>query len=83
MKQLIVLTKKTDSVYLKKRNIPENYDPTGAYDFPAWKDCFDSDIRATYERLHEDLLYTDKKQNFDVAIQTFERISAVFAEIGE
>ena len=83
LKRLITLTKETDSVYLEKRNIPENYDPTGAYDFPAWKNCFDDDIRSIYERLHEDLLYTDEKQEFDVAVQTFERISALFAEIGE
>ena len=83
LKRLITLTKETDSAYLEKRNIPENYDPTGAYYFPAWKDCFNDDIRSIYERLHEDLLYTDEKQNIDVAIQTFERISALFAEIGE
>ena len=83
LKRLITLTKETDSVYLEKRNIPENYDPTGAYDFPAWKNCFDDDIGSIYERLHEDLLYTDEKQEFDVAVQTFERISALFAEIGE
>ena len=83
LKRLITLTKETDSVYLEKRNIPENYDPTGAYDFPAWMNCFDDDIRSIYERLHEDLLYTDEKQEFDVAVQTFERISALFAEIGE
>ena len=83
LKRLVTLTKETDSVYLEKRNIPENYDPTGAYDFPAWKDCFNDDIRSIYERLHEDLLYTDEKQNFNLAVQTFERISALFAEIGE
>ena len=83
LKRLIRLTKETDSAYLGKRNIPENYDPTGAYDFPSWKDCFNDDIRSIYEHLHEDLLYTDEKQDFDVAIRTFEKISAVFAEIGE
>ena len=83
LKRLITLTKETDSAYLEKRNIPENYDPTGAYDFSAWKGCFDDDIRSIYEHLHEDLLYTDEKQDFDVAVQTFEIISALFAEIGE
>lgn len=83
LKRLITLTKETDSAYLEKRNIPENYDPTGAYDFPAWKGCFDDDIRSIYEHLHEDLLYTDEKQDYDVAVQTFEIISALFAEIGE
>lgn len=30
-----------------------------------------------------ELLYTNEKQDFDVAIQTFEKISALFAGIGE
>lgn len=83
LKNLIGLTKETDTVYLEKRNISENYNPSGAYDFFSWKDCFNDDIRSIYEHLHEDLLYTDEKQNFDVAIQTFEKISTLFAEIGE
>lgn len=83
LKRLIVLTKETDSIYLEKRNLPENYNPTGAYDFPMWRDCFDNEVRSAYEHLHEDLLYTDEKQNFDDAINTFERISTLLAEIGE
>lgn len=34
-------------------------------------------------RLHEDLLYTNEKQNFDDVLSTFKRISEIFAEIGE
>lgn len=83
LKRLIILTKKTDWVYLEKRSIPKEYDPIGIYDFPAWKDRFNDDIRSIYEHLHEDLLYTDEKQDFDAAIQAFEKISASFAEIGE
>lgn len=60
-----------------------NYAPTGAYDFSEWKDCFDDDIWSIYEHLHEDLLYTNEKQEFAVAVQTFEKISALFADIGE
>ena len=34
-------------------------------------------------RLHEDLLYTDQKQNFDDAINVFEEINKIFASIEE
>ncbi|WP_316637683.1 nucleotidyl transferase AbiEii/AbiGii toxin family protein [uncultured Ruminococcus sp.] len=83
LKRLIRLTKETDSVYLQKRNIPEDYDPTAAYDFPSWQSRFDSNIRSIYERLHETLLYTDEKQDFDKAIQVFDFISRTFREIEE
>ena len=57
--------------------------PTGPYDFPSWAQYFDSNIRLRYESLHEDLLYTDKKQDFSKAIKTFREISCIFEEIGE
>ena len=39
--------------------------------------------KETYERLHEDLLYTDEKQRFSDAINAFEQINAILTEIGE
>lgn len=83
MRNLLVLTKETDSYYLEKRNVPEEYNPLGAYDFASWSHCFDDKIRTRYERLHEDLLYTDIRQDFDEAIQTFSMIDVIFANIGE
>ena len=44
---------------------------------------FNTRIRSTYESLHTTLLYTDEKQDFDIALETFEQISARLAEIGE
>ncbi|MBR5618396.1 MAG: nucleotidyl transferase AbiEii/AbiGii toxin family protein [Clostridia bacterium] len=82
LKRLIVLTKQTDSVYLEKRNIPENYDPTGAFGFSKWRQDFMT-AKDAYEHLHEDLLYTDEKQIFEDAIKTFEQIDAVLTAIGE
>lgn len=82
LKRLIVLTKQTDSVYLEKRNIPENYDPTGAYGFAAWKNEFMT-AKDAYEKLHEELLYTDEKQIFTDAVKTFEQIDAILSSIGE
>ena len=82
LKRLVALTKQTDSVYLEKRNIPENYDPTGPFDFFAWKAEFMT-AKETYEHLHDDLLYTDEKQIFENAVRTFEQIDRILAAIGE
>lgn len=82
LQRLIVLVKQTDSVYLEKRSIPKEYDPSGAYDFPAWKGEF-TKAKDVYEKLHEDLLYTDEKQHFDDAVKAFEYINYILTEIGE
>ncbi len=82
LKRLMDLTKKTDSVYLEKRNLPENYDPTGAYGFNKWKAEFLT-AKDVYERLHEDLLYTDEKQVFADAVDAFENINRILEAIGE
>ena len=37
----------------------------------------------TYEHLHEDLLYTDEKQNFGDAVSVFEQIDELLRQIGE
>ena len=83
LKHLVQLTKDTDSFYIGRRNVPAEYDPTGPYDFRFWQHHFDSGIRATYASLHESLLYTDEKQDFDEAISTFEAINEMLSEIGE
>lgn len=83
LKHLVQLTKYTDSFYIGRRNVPAEYDPTGPYDFQSWQHHFDSGIRATYESLHESLLYTDEKQNFDEAVRTFDAINKILSEIGE
>ena len=83
LKYLLKLTKETDSYYLQKRNISQEYDPLGAYAFGTWKKYFNDEIRRRYETLHEDLLYTHDCQNFDNAIKTFEFINQLFSSIGE
>ena len=55
----------------------------GNYDFAKWKEFFDENIRKRYESLHEDLLYTDEKQDFEKAIAAFERMDELLKEIGE
>ena len=83
LKRLLLLTKETDSFYLTKRNIAKDYNPLGKYAFSMWRDKFDKTIKARYESLHEDLLYTSEKQNFDDAIAAFNTIDRIFSEIGE
>lgn len=83
LKCLLKLTKETDSYYLQKRNISQEYDPLGAYAFGTWKQYFNDEIRRRYETLHEDLLYTHDCQNFDNAIKAFELINQLFSSIGE
>ncbi|MCD8149020.1 MAG: nucleotidyl transferase AbiEii/AbiGii toxin family protein [Clostridiales bacterium] len=83
LKRLLTLTKNTDKFYLQKRNVSEEYDPVGAYNFESWRKYFDNNIRNRYEALHKDLLYSSEKQDFDRAIDTFEKISEVFNSIGE
>lgn len=83
LKRLVQLTKETDSFYIGRRNISVEYDPTGAYDFPAWQHYLNADIRSVYETLHQTLLYTDEKQDFTLALDTFSQISVILQEIGE
>lgn len=83
LKRLLELTKDTDSFYLTKRGIAKDYDPTGSYNFDAWKDRFDSTLKYNYEHLHETLLYTDEKQDFSKAVAAFEKVNRIFSEIGE
>jgi len=83
LKRLAQLTKETDSFYIGRRNISAEYDPTGPYNFPAWQHHFDTTIRSTYESLHETLLYTDEKQDFDLAVDTFRKISNLLFEVEE
>ena len=83
LKTLLIKTKDTDSFYLEKRNISREYEPTGAYAFNEWRDKFDAAIKERYESLHKDLLYTDEKQNFDEAVDVFEKLTNIFRNIGE
>ena len=83
LKGLIQKTKETDSFYLEKRIINKEYNPTEPYSFEDWCQYFSADIRRRYESLHEDLLYTNIKQDFNKAVDTFQKISQSFAEIEE
>ena len=84
VKGIVRLTKETDIVYLEKRTIPEGYDPTAKFDFDLWREALTNrEIETRYERLHEDLLYTNEKQKFSEALAVFEQISTMFINIDE
>ncbi len=83
LKRIVQLTKNTDTQYLEKRDVPQDYCPKGQYDFNSWKNCFSPTIRSEYESLHIKLLYTDVKQNFDEAFNVFLEMDNIFIEIEE
>ena len=83
LKRLIDITKQTDFYYLEKRNISQEYDPTGTYNFGVWKHYLNDQVRLTYENLHKELLYTDEQQSFDDALSVFSQISEILNDIGE
>lgn len=83
LKRILDLTKRTDSHYLEKRNLPQDYNPLGEYAFESWVNKFDDDIRSIYENLHNDLLYTDEKQDFSVAVKCFREINGLLEKVGE
>lgn len=83
LKEIIGLTKQTDSKYLEKRNIPEEYDPLGAYAFENWKYRLNEEIKSNYESLHKTLLYTDEKQDWEKAMDVLDAINQTLFEINE
>ena len=83
LKRLMVITKDTDSFYLSRRGVSVEYNPKGAYDFSTWKHNLDNKVKANYESLHKDLLYTDEKQFFDDALIVLEEIDTILRHIGE
>lgn len=83
LKRLMVITKDTDSFYLSRRDVSVEYNPKGAYDFSTWKHNLDNKVKANYESLHKDLLYTDEKQFFDDALIVLEEIDTILRDIGE
>ncbi len=83
LRELIKLTKITDSIYLEKRNIPKEYNPSGSFGFEKWKHKFDNSVRSVYEDLHKTILYTETKQEFERAIAVFETINTRMKELDE
>ena len=82
-KKIVKITKETDSFYLEKRSIPKSYNPLGSYNFVSWSNLFNDEIKKIYEGLHIDLLYTNEKQDFNIAVNTFNEINQLLQSINE
>lgn len=83
LKEIVQITKQTDSAYLVKREIPKEYSPEGLYDYDTWKEKFSNEIRANYEDLHNSLLYTNQKQDWIIVGKVFSKINQILKEINE
>ncbi|SHJ90250.1 hypothetical protein SAMN02745248_01252 [Hathewaya proteolytica DSM 3090] len=83
LKNLVKKIKETDSFYLEKRNKPSKYNPLEKYNFNLWKIYFKDDVKKSYESLHENLVYGNKKQDFKEAMETFKSIGFLFEDIDE
>ena len=83
LKRLMQITKETDSFYLSRRGLSDEYDPRGAYAFPSWRHHITGDVRGNYESLHKKLLYTNEKQQFEDAEIVLEEINAILKDVGE
>ena len=83
LKRIVALTKDTDSYYLEKRDVSKKYNPKGEYDFDSWRRYFDQQVCSIYENLHKELLYTNQPQDFDKALNTFNRMNKILQEIDE
>jgi len=83
LKEIIQITKESDSFYSQKRDLPKEFNPLEPYLFSEWKYKLDKQIQRRYETLHEDLLYTDQKQSFDEVFNVFDSIDEIFRNINE
>lgn len=83
LKNIIQITKQTDAIYLEKRNTAKGYNPEDDYDFITWKVKLSNDIKASYEDLHNTLLYTNQKQDWSKVERVFAHINQTLLEIGE
>ena len=83
LKNIIKLTKETDSIYLLKRDCCKEYNPLGPYNFDDFEHLLNENIKSIYEDLHNTLLYTNEKQNFIEAIKTLRVINRILKEIEE
>lgn len=83
LKRLVKKIKETDSFYLEKRDKSSMYNPLEKYNFNLWRKYITDDVKKRYESLHQDLVYGNKKQNFEEAMKTFNSIGILFDDIDE
>lgn len=84
LKKIVRLTKEADVLILKKRKNYAAYNPLLPFSLDIWlNELTAPSIRNRYSRLHEDLLYTDTKQDFDLALKTIKELANIMDSISE
>ena len=83
LKEIISVTKESDKIYLTKRSNSYLYNPLLPYDFESWKNKLDDTVKRNYENLHKNLLFTNEKQDFSLALEVLEKINCIFKDINE
>jgi predicted nucleotidyltransferase component of viral defense system len=76
-------TKESDHFYFEKRNFNPQYDAKKPYDFKSWSDRIDKVTIRNYQSLHQDLLFSNQKQQYEEAHQVLTEINDLFQSIGE
>lgn len=84
LKQVVTMTKQSDSLYFEKRNTRPDYNIKAPYSFETWKNKLNNkNVSRQYGQLHKTFLYTDEKQNLEDSIKTLTEIDLILKEIGE
>lgn len=83
LKEIVKITKDTDHIYFEKRRMPSVYEPLSAYDYLSWKAKFTDDVKKNYENLHNTLLYTNLKQDWNKVDAVFSEIDGILSSIKE
>ena len=83
-KKLVRLVKATDGEYLSGKRQCRYYHPQENFKYEEWTDKLNNaELIKRYERLHEELLYTDKKQRFDDVLMAMQQIAQRFNDVVE
>lgn len=84
LKQIVRLTKEADVLILQKRKNYAEYNPLLPFAINEWLNELTAPIiQNRYNHLHEDLLYTDAKQDFNKALETIKRLADLMDSIDE
>lgn len=60
-----------------------DYTPNSYFNFSEWKYLADTpEIKTAHETLHQELLYINVRQDCNVAVSIFEKMSIMLSEIG-
>lgn len=63
--------------------MPSDYVPWSAYNYLSWKAKLTDDVKKNYENLHNTLLYTNQKQDWNQVDAVFSEIDRILSDIQE